>query len=99
MTIELRDFNPADYLDAEGQVELLDDAVASGDAAYLAHAIGTIARAKGGLLNLERRTGIRRQTLSKSFGQSGNPTLETLLPVLNSLGLRLKIVPATDIAA
>jgi len=99
MAVELRDFDPADHLDDEGQSELLEDAVASGDAAYLAHAIGTIARAKGGLLNLERRTGIKRQTLAKSLGPTGNPTLETLLPVLKALRLKLAIVPDTGIAA
>jgi probable addiction module antidote protein len=99
MAIELRDFDPADFLDEEGQTELLDDAITSGDAAYLAHAIGTIARAKGGLLNLERRTGIKRQTLAKSLGRSGNPTLETLLPVLKALGLKLTIIPEKELAA
>lgn len=99
MKIELRDFDAANYLDVEGQSELLDDAIASGDAAYIAHAIGTIARAKGGLLSLERRTGIKRQTLAKSLGGSGNPTLETLLPVLKALGLKLSIVPEKEIAA
>ncbi len=99
MTAELRDFDPADYLDEEGQTELLDDAVASGDPAYIAHAIGTIARAKGGLLSLERRTGIKRQTLAKSLGKAGNPTLDTLLPVLKALGLKLSIVPDKELAA
>ena len=87
-------FDPAAYLDADGQDFLLDDAVAANDAAYLAHAIGTIARSKGGLLALERRTGIKRQTLAKSFGANGNPTLATLLPVLKALGLALRIEPA-----
>ena len=99
MAIKTYPFDPAEFLSGEGQTYLLDDAIASGDGAYLAHAIGTIARAKGGLLSLERRTGIKRQTLAKSLGKSGNPTLETLLPVLQALGLQLKIVPATDLAA
>jgi len=89
-----RKFDPADYLDEAGQRFVLEDAVASGDAAYLAHAIGTVARSKGGLLALERLTGIKRQTLAKSFGADGNPTLGTLLPVLSALGLSLKITPA-----
>ena len=86
-------FDPADHLDDAGQIFLLDDAIASGDAAYIAHAIGTIARAKGGLLNLERRTGIKRQSLARSFGPTGNPTLDTLTHVLPALGLRLMIQP------
>lgn len=86
-----RPFDPAAHLDAEAQDFLLDDAIASDDPAYLAHAIGTIARSKGGLLALERRTGIKRQTLAKSLGATGNPTLATLLPVLKALGLEIKI--------
>ncbi len=99
MTNLLQSFDPSEFLDEAGQIELLDDAIASGDGAYLAHAIGTIARAKGGLLSLERRTGIKRQTLAKSLGKAGNPTLDTLLPVLKGLGLRLSILPDKDIAA
>ena len=46
MTVDLRDFDPADYRDSNGQAELLNNANAGGDRAYGAHAIGTIARAK-----------------------------------------------------
>jgi probable addiction module antidote protein len=100
MTIETRAFDAAKYLDdEESQRFLLDDAVKSGDAGYIANALGTIARAKGGLSHLERITGIKRQTLNKSLGKEGNPTLETLLPVLKALGLRLRIEPETAKAA
>ena len=91
-------FDVSDYLDEDSQDFFLDDAIASDDPAYLAHAIGTIARSKGGLLALERRTGIKRQTLAKSFGREGNPTLGTLLPVLKALGLTLKITPIDQAA-
>lgn len=97
MKIETRPFDAAKYLDDdESQRHLLNDAMESGDARYIAHALGTIARAKGGLTHLERLTGIKRQTLNKSLGKSGNPTLETLLPVLKALGLRLRIEAAPD---
>lgn len=95
MAIETTPFDAAKYLDdEESQTFLLNDAIDTGDAAYIAHALGTIARARGGLLLLERRTGIKRQTLSKSLGPKGNPTLETLLPVLTALGLRMRIEEA-----
>ena len=99
MAIETRRFDAAEYLnDEESQTFLLNDAIESGDAAYVAHALGVIARARGGLLLLERRTGIKRQTLNKSFGPNGNPTLGTLLPVLRALGLRMRVesAPAND---
>lgn len=97
MKIETRPFDAAKYLDdEESQLDLLNDAIESGDASYIAHALGTIARANGGLTHLERLTGIKRQTLNKSLGKSGNPTLETLLPVLKALGLRLRIETVSE---
>lgn len=92
MAIELLDFDAAKYLDdEEAQRFLLDDATESGDVQYIAQALGTIARANGGLSHLERITGIKRQTLNKSLGKGGNPTLETVIVVLKGLGLRMRI--------
>ena len=74
----------------EDQVHLIRDALASGDAHYIAHAVGVVARARG-LSDLERATGIKRQTLNKALSTKGNPTLETLLPVLKALNLQLDV--------
>lgn len=74
----------------EDQVHLIRDALSSGDAHYIAHAVGVVARARG-LTDLERETGIKRQTLHKALSTKGNPTLETLLPVLKALNLRLDV--------
>jgi probable addiction module antidote protein len=86
-------FDAADYLERESsRVALINDAIASGSPTYIANAIGAVARA-GGLSALARATGIKRQTLNKSFGKQGNPTLATLLPVLEKLGLELRVQP------
>ncbi|HEX6073539.1 MAG TPA: addiction module antidote protein [Sphingomicrobium sp.] len=74
----------------EDQVHLIRDALASGDAHYIAHAIGVVARARG-LSDMERETGIKRQTLHKALSSDGNPTLETILPVLKALNLQLDV--------
>lgn len=86
-------FDAADYIrgDDEAQVYILRNALASGHAAYIANALGAVARARG-LSALQRETGIKRQTLNKSLSLKGNPTLETLTTVLKALGLRLEIV-------
>lgn len=86
-------FDAADYMrgDEETQLYILRSALADGHPAYIANAIGAVARARG-LSNLERATGIKRQTLNKSLSLKGNPTLETLVTVLGALGLRLEIV-------
>lgn len=74
----------------EDQIHLIRDALTSGDAHYIAHAIGVVARARG-LTSLERQTGIKRQTLHKALSTKGNPTLETILPVLKALNLQLDV--------
>jgi probable addiction module antidote protein len=38
---------------------------------------------------LARETGIKRETLYAALGEGGNPTFETLLAVINALGLQL----------
>jgi probable addiction module antidote protein len=90
--LKLSPFDAAKYLKRESsQIDLLRNALASGHFAYIANAVGAVARARG-LSNLERATGIKRQTLNKSLSLKGNPTLETLVTVLGALGLRLEIV-------
>ena len=74
----------------EDQIHLIRDALSSGDAHYIAHAIGIVARVRG-LSDMERATGIKRQTLNKALSTKGNPTLETLLPVLKALNLQLEV--------
>jgi probable addiction module antidote protein len=74
----------------EDQIHLIRDALASGDAHYIAHAVGVVSRAQG-LSEMERKTGIKRQTLNKALSTKGNPTLETLLPVLKALNLQLEV--------
>ena len=91
--LKLSPFDAADYMrgDEDTQLYLLRSALADGHPAYVAHVIGAVARARG-LTNLERATGIKRQTLNKSLSLKGNPTLETLVTVLGALGLRLEVV-------
>jgi putative addiction module killer protein/probable addiction module antidote protein len=92
--LRLSPFDAADYLKRESsQIYILRNAFASGHPAYIANAIGAVARARArGLTGLERKTGIKRQTLNKSLSLKGNPTLETMMTVLGALGLRLEIV-------
>lgn len=74
---------PDDVLDT------LNDALESGDAAYVASTLGVIARSEG-MSKLAVTTGMNRQALYAALSESGNPTLDTLLKVLAALGMRLK---------
>ncbi len=46
------------------------------------------------MTDMQEKTGIKRQALYRAFSESGNPTLETLLKMLDALDLQLKIEPA-----
>ncbi|TIU35415.1 MAG: putative addiction module antidote protein, partial [Mesorhizobium sp.] len=48
MALKTTPFDAAEYFDdAESQAEFLADAFETGDATYIAHALGVIARARG----------------------------------------------------
>ena len=88
-------WEPALYLDTdEARQAYLEEALAdaSGAPAEVLRALGVVARAKG-LPQIADEIGVSKQGLYKSFGESGNPTWETVCKVADSLGLRLTFVP------
>lgn len=90
MAEKLTAFDASEFLDdAEAQAELLSDALASGHAPYITHALGLIAKARG-MTELARETGLNRSALYDALGPEGNPTLDTLLKLLAALKLRIK---------
>jgi len=87
--IKTEPFDPAQYLTSpESQTDLLNDALATGDASYVAHALGVIARARG-MTEIARAAGITREALYRSLSEDGDPRLTTLLGVMRALGVRL----------
>lgn len=63
------------------------------DAAFIAQAIGDVARAKG-MAQIAKDSGLSRESLYKALSGDRNPNLDTVLKVLSSMGLRLRAVPA-----
>lgn len=61
---------------------------ADGDAAFVAKAIGNIARAKG-MSQVARDAGVSRESLYKALSGERSPSFETILKVINALGLKL----------
>lgn len=97
--------NPTSRLHDEAVVELLREdpafsaeylAVALGDAdepgrqESLLRALRHVAEAQG-MAKIAERAGLPRESLYKSLSAKGNPTLKTLLAVLNAAGLRLSV--------
>lgn len=96
MALKTRPFDPAEYLDSpEAIAAYIDDAMATGDLAFIADAIGVVARA-GNVSALARDTGLSRQAVYTSLSKGGNPELGTVVKVLGALGVRLKAVPAAS---
>ena len=89
MAIETVSFDAAEFLDDEtSQAELLADAFESGNAAYIANALGVVARARG-MSSIARDAGVTREALYKALSETGDPKLSALLGVLKALGVKL----------
>ena len=93
MSDQIYDYDPAAALENEAAIAVfLADALETGDATYIAKAMGVVARAKG-MTELARATGLSREQLYRSFSEQGNPTLKTLLSVMRALGVELTVRP------
>ncbi len=63
-------------------------AEANGDAAFIAKALGDIARAKG-MAQVARDSGLSRESLYKALSGERSPGFDTILKVMDALGLKL----------
>lgn len=89
MPTQISDFDSALVLDTpEAIEEYLTDAFESEDAAFITHALGVVARARG-MSQLADETGLSRQALYKALNSEGNPEFATVMKVANALGFRL----------
>ena len=61
---------------------------AQGDAAFIAKALGDIARARG-MSQVARDSGLSRESLYKALSGERSPDFNTILKVVNALGIRL----------
>lgn len=91
MAEKLSTYDPAEDLGSEEALAVfMVEAFETNDAAYIAHALGVVARAKG-MAQIATQTGLSREQLYRSFSERGNPTLKTILAVMKALGYELTI--------
>lgn len=84
-------YDTAEYLKTDADMAAYLDACleeAGDDPAFIAHALGVIARARG-MSQLARDTGLARENLYKALSKDGNPEFGTILKVIKALGLKL----------
>jgi probable addiction module antidote protein len=65
------------------------------DAAFIAKALGDIARAKG-MSQVARDAGLSRESLYKALSGEPSPAFETILKVMGALGLKLHAEAAQE---
>ena len=70
----------------------------NGDAAFIAKALGDIARAKG-MAQVAKESGLSRESLYKALSGDRIPGFDTVLKVLTALGLSLHTKPISKIRA
>lgn len=95
-TVKLRKWDVIEHLQTEEDMALYLQACideAGDDAAFIAAALGDIARAKG-MTQLARDTGLGRESLYKALSPEGNPSFATILKVISALGFKLSASPA-----
>jgi len=91
--VKLRRWDSAEHLKTEEDIILYLDAClqeADDDAAYIAKALGNIARARG-MAQLAHDTGLGRESLYKALSGEGNPEFSTIMKVVKALGLKLHV--------
>ena len=89
-----RTFDPAEYLDTpEAMAAYMTEALETGDPAFVADALGVIARARG-MTEVARDAGVSRESLYRALSAEGNPEFGTVMRVAQALGLQFSVVPA-----
>lgn len=91
MTEKFAQWDSAEYLKTEEDMsEYLNACMeeAGDDPAFIAKALGTIARARG-MSQVARDAGVSRESLYRALSGNGNPEFGTILKVVKALGLKL----------
>ena len=89
MALKSAPFDAAEVLDTEEAVEeFIAAAFEMGDPAFIARALGTVARARN-MSKLAKEIGMSRPALYRALSGKGNPEFATITKVMNALGLKL----------
>lgn len=91
---DLADFDMAEHLDSDEAIaQYLSMVLEENDPAELTHALGTIARARG-MTEVARASGLTREALYKALRPTSQPRFDTIMKVINSLGLKISVQPS-----
>ena len=87
-------YDSADFLDSKEAIQAyMEEALETDDPAFIAKALGTIARARG-MARIAKKAGLSRESLYKALSTEGNPEFGTVIRVMQALGLKFSISAA-----
>ena len=85
--VELQDFEMAEHLRSEEEIQLyLNEVLKEDDVDLILSALGDIAKARD-MSQIAREAWVSREGLYKAFSGKGNPTFSTVLKVMRALNL------------
>ncbi|ASP16880.1 putative addiction module antidote protein [Neisseria sp. oral taxon 020 str. F0370] len=93
--IKTTPFDPARYLQDEEEISLFleaaaEEAAEAGDSAILLQAINAAAKARG-MMEIAKQAGVSRESLYKSLAPNAKPRFDTVVKILDALGVQIKI--------
>jgi probable addiction module antidote protein len=89
MTEKTTPFDIAAHLETDSDIlGFLSEVAKEGDSSDLLHALSVASRAKG-MTNIAKQAGVNRQSLYRSLSEEGAPKFETIMKVIEALGLRI----------
>mgnify|MGYP001600995504 CR=1 FL=1 len=74
----------------------LNAALEEGDEKLFLIALTNVLEAQGGLASFAKRTHLNRVSLYKMLSRRGNPEWESILSLLNALGIKFQVVPERE---
>jgi len=87
-------FDAAQFLDSEEMIcAYLNEVLQENNPDLLLLALGDIARARG-MTHMAKQAGVGRESLYKTLTKGAKPRYDTVMKLLNAVGVRLHAVPA-----
>jgi probable addiction module antidote protein len=87
----LRFLATAELADPQIAEAYLNDALQDDDPQTFLRALLNVTQAQQNVAAVAEKAGVKRETIYRAFSKSGNPTLDTLNSVLQTLGLRIQV--------
>ncbi len=92
--VKVTEFDPSAFLDDENVIaEYLTAALQDDNPDVFLAAVGNVAKARG-MSAIAEKTGLGRESLYKAIAPGAKPRYDTVLKVLHSLGVKLKVSAA-----